>query len=144
MDKHKALAYIIQNDCLLVYNPDYANDPPYVANEKTSIPGGTIESGESPEQGLYREIWEEAGFSDISIIQKLGVFKYYRQSKNRYDIRHMYMVSPNVNLPKKFSYKVNSKGNDNNVVFEYFWLPVQEVKNKLSLDKGLYLCFANY
>ena len=45
------------------------------------LPGGGIDPGESPLQGLYREVLEETGWS-ISVKRKLGVYAQYRYMPN--------------------------------------------------------------
>ena len=40
----------------------------------TQVPAGRLEAGEDVEQGLVRELHEEAGLDDVRIVRKLGEF----------------------------------------------------------------------
>ncbi|MGA7937183.1 MAG: NUDIX domain-containing protein [Kovacikia sp.] len=67
-------AYIIRQSepgfyqLLLFKHPDCAEAP-------LQIPGGGVEPGESMEQALHREIFEETGLSNLTIVRPLGIAK---------------------------------------------------------------------
>ena len=55
-----------------------------------SLPGGGVDKGESIEQGLKRELFEETGAQNIKIIGELGLYQEYRPwYKDDYDIIHI-------------------------------------------------------
>lgn len=66
----KTLAYIISNNKLLVFkHRDYAE-------AGVQVPAGTVESGESVEKALYREILEETGIlqSEQRLVKHLKTY----------------------------------------------------------------------
>lgn len=75
-------AIVIKNEkILLLYTPRY---------DDYSLPGGGIDNGESIEQGLKRELFEETGAQDIQITGQLGMYQEYRPwYKDDYDIIHI-------------------------------------------------------
>jgi len=55
-----------------------------------SLPGGGVDKGESLEQGLKRELFEETGAQNIKITGELGMYQEYRPwYKSDYDIIHI-------------------------------------------------------
>lgn len=55
-----------------------------------SLPGGGVDEGETIEQGLKRELFEETGAQNINITGELGLYQEYRPwYKDDYDIIHI-------------------------------------------------------
>ncbi|MGB3367100.1 MAG: NUDIX domain-containing protein [Acidaminobacteraceae bacterium] len=92
-----ARAIVIEGeDILMIYTKRY-ND--------YSFPGGGVDKGEDIKTGLYRELSEETGAENISVISEFGSFEEYRPSYyDGYDIVHMmsyfYICSANKVLGK--------------------------------------------
>lgn len=65
-------AYIIRQTAqgfyqlLLFTHPDCPEYP-------VQVPAGGVDAGETTEQALVREIWEESGLTELRLIRKLGV-----------------------------------------------------------------------
>ena len=64
--RRKVFAYITKGDRLLVFA--HPNHP----NAGIQVPGGTLEEGETPEEGALREAQEETGLNDLSVVSFLG------------------------------------------------------------------------
>lgn len=58
--RRKVLAYITNRQRLLVFS--HLDIP----EAGIQVPGGTLEDGESPEEGVLREAYEETGLEDRS------------------------------------------------------------------------------
>ncbi|MBB1276172.1 MULTISPECIES: NUDIX hydrolase [unclassified Pseudoalteromonas] len=77
-----ARAIVIKNNkILLMYTNRY---------EDYSLPGGGVDDGESIEQGLIRELSEETGAQQISVVKAFGLYEEYRPwYKDDFDIIHI-------------------------------------------------------
>lgn len=63
---HKVLAYITHEDRLLVIrHPD-------APEAGISVPGGTVEPGEDPNDAVMREAFEETGLTGLELVRFLG------------------------------------------------------------------------
>lgn len=81
-ERTAARAIVLSNDdILMIYTKRY-ND--------YSFPGGGVDEGENIKTGLRRELSEETGAENISVIDEFGAFEEYRPSHyDGYDIVHM-------------------------------------------------------
>lgn len=59
------------------------------------IPGGFLEAGELPLDGMLREVKEETGL-DVRVIDQLGVYidRYDFEGEDFYTLNHYYIVEP--------------------------------------------------
>jgi len=62
----KAYVYVVRRDHLLVLRERVHKD------SGVQVPGGTLDPGETPEQGARREVAEETGRTDLVIDGSLG------------------------------------------------------------------------
>lgn len=68
---HKAVAYVVHEGRLLVFTHDHT--PIELAG--VQVPAGTVEPGESPEEAVVREVFEETGVR-ARVVRALGVGYY--------------------------------------------------------------------
>lgn len=89
--------------------------------KKIGLPGGAIEEGETPEEALVREIYEEVNLRlELESIQKIGQFSKTRP--NGYiNQNHLFLI----NLPDLDGF--NFKTNDEREVSEILLLPFSEI-----------------
>lgn len=128
--KQKVLAYFyrtsLQGKEVLVF--DHQNMP----EAGTQIIGGTVEENEDFVLALVREIKEEAGLT-ISKDDLVFLAKTTYQRKDRAEINHRtYFKIDGSMLPDHWSHRVISDGEDNGLVFLFYWMPVDQTFEKLT------------
>ncbi len=79
----KAIAYITRGDRFVVF------EEPETPGAGIQVPGGTVESGETLEQAVLREAYEETGLTQLSIVRALGV-QHHRRPSGRIHRRHYF------------------------------------------------------
>lgn len=105
-----------------------------------AIPGGRIEDGETPEQGVLREVSEESGLQGLSVHRKLGVSYYYRPEKQVWVTRHDFILVGNDSIPSTWQHVVYGEGEDAGENYFYQWLPVEMLT---ILDEELHVYLNN-
>ena len=69
------------SDILMLYTKRYHD---------YSLPGGGLDTGEDIEVGLVRELVEETGANNISVVSSFGIYEEYRPwYRPDFDIQHM-------------------------------------------------------
>ena len=63
-----------------------------IPNACLRVPGGGVEKNESLVNALYREIREETGLSDVTLIRKIGTITYYKPFIKRNVERHDFLL----------------------------------------------------
>lgn len=80
--RHAARGIVQNNDQILLLFTERYND--------FSFPGGGVDPGEDLTTGLHRELEEETGAREISILDHLGFIEEFRPHwKPEYDLMHM-------------------------------------------------------
>lgn len=100
---------------LLLFNHPDCEDAPL------QIPGGGIETGESAEDALYREICEESGLTNLLLIRKLGVSERCWLDTGATSRRHYFLLEALNTTPDTWSHIVHGTGLDTGMCFSYFW-----------------------
>ncbi len=134
--KEKVLAYIIREikskTELLVF--DHVDIP----KVGTQVPAGTLELGESPENGVIREIYEESGLENFEEIRFLGNFEYISKEKQEIHNRHVFCLK-SIETRDEWVHIVSGNGEDNMMKFKFFWVELDEAEKILVGGQGNYL-----
>ncbi|SDT24110.1 8-oxo-dGTP pyrophosphatase MutT, NUDIX family [Paenibacillaceae bacterium GAS479] len=85
------------------------------------VPGGTLEAGETLEECLVREIYEEARLEDIILNSYLGQISYPLEEKDTIITRHFYQLSVD-ECEEAFTIVVQSNDEDNGWIYKYRWI----------------------
>jgi 8-oxo-dGTP pyrophosphatase MutT (NUDIX family) len=126
----KVLAYVTREKHLLVFRqPDFPE-------AGIQVPAGTIEDNESPLDAVKREVTEETGLKDFTIVSKLGIFYYDMTAyRNEIQARHVYHVELHERAPEQWRHYETNGGNDlkEPIAFDFFWI---SLKNPIELAAG--------
>ena len=134
----RVAAYIIRqthqglHQLLMFTHPDCPEAP-------IQVPGGGVEPQESLECALHREILEECGLSNLTIIRKLVVAETcWTQPRRLILYRHCFLLHASQNTPDNWDYLVQGDGIDAGMKFSYFWHR-PAIDFKLPADLGYFL-----
>jgi 8-oxo-dGTP pyrophosphatase MutT (NUDIX family) len=99
------------------------------------VPGGTLEPGEAPEEGVMREAFEETGLSGLKLLRSLGTHDqdlaaYGSTGLHR---RHFYHLACPPGVPETWQhYETHrSDGEAEPILFDFFWIPIAEAEKIL-------------
>lgn len=102
----------------------------------TQVVGGSVEIGEDHISALVREVFEESGLIVlVEDFKKVGETQYQRKDKPELNHRYYFEMHSH-GLPESWSHVVKSDGQDNGMVFEFFWLSIKAAKQKLDGSFG--------
>jgi 8-oxo-dGTP diphosphatase len=118
--RQRVLAYVTRERDgrieLLVF--DHRDEP----ESGTQVPAGRLDPGETLEEGLLRELHEEAGLDRVRIVRELPVLGSWAE-RSRYD-NHAFEVRVEGETPDVFEHVVHGDGDDAGLVFVYRWVGV--------------------
>ena len=97
-------------------------DQPADPEAGTQVPAGRLEAGESLEQGLLRELYEEAGIDEVEIVRELRVLGDWLDESPYQE--HAFEVRSRGETPDSWEHIVQGDGEDAGMIFSYRWLPI--------------------
>jgi ADP-ribose pyrophosphatase YjhB (NUDIX family) len=117
----KAYAYITREadhaSAVLVFR--HRDDP----EAGIQVPRGTVDAGEDPAATVVREVCEECGLCEARLIGLLArdVEAQSDDPDLNWERSFFHLVAPNA--PHEWEHTVTGEGEDNGLVFSFFWLP---------------------
>lgn len=91
------------------------------------LPGGNVDPDEAVEEALFREILEETGLTNLTLIRKLGVQHYYKKFIDSEVERHDFLLTTTEELPDKWEFIGSGSGNDHGTLFKYQWVHAAQI-----------------
>jgi 8-oxo-dGTP pyrophosphatase MutT (NUDIX family) len=87
------------------------------------VPRGTVDASENPAVTVVREVCEECGLCDARLIGLLArdLEAQPDDPTRNWERFFFHLVAPNA--PDEWEYAVTGDGEDNGLVFSFFWLP---------------------
>lgn len=122
----RAIAYIVHDGRLLVFVHEADANP--LLESGLQVPGGTVEPGETPEEAVLREAWEETGLEGLRIVRYLGDDEYdARPAANAIIRRHFFQLAVDGDPPEEWRHveTLSSDGTGPHP-FRLFWLPLEK------------------
>jgi 8-oxo-dGTP pyrophosphatase MutT (NUDIX family) len=120
--KRKVFVYIIRvgEDTVNLLVFDSLEEPGY------EVPKGGVESGESLEEAVHREVYEESGLTGLNIIKELGKTHWSDEEQ------HFFIVEAPSDVADTFEYQVTGEGIDTGFWYRYRWLEIgRELEDRL-------------
>lgn len=130
--KQKVYAYLVRDGKeLLVF--DHVDFP----EAGIQVPGGSLDPGESIEDGVIRELVEETGCG-ARPVRYLGAFPWWFEAQGIWHVRHVYHLEPTTELPDEWIHTVSSGTEDKGLRFRCYWIPLAEARERLVAQMGDY------
>lgn len=136
--KHKVIAYITrikdqQKEILVFDHVDFLE-------AGVQVVGGTIENNEDPKSALIREIKEESGLIfSINDLMFIGESEYIRKDRPEINFRKYFQIQAK-DLLENWIHIVESTGEDQGLKFYFYWLNLEEAKDKLTGNFAEFFC----
>jgi 8-oxo-dGTP diphosphatase len=90
----------------------------------TQVPAGRLEPGEELEQGLRRELHEEAGLDDVRIVRELPLLGDW-VARSEYENHAFEVRIAGGGAADTWEHVVHGDGDDAGLVFVYRWVAVE-------------------
>jgi len=135
--KHKALAYITRvnqgvKELLVFDHVKYPHVSPQVIK-------GSVDENETYIEAVVREVLEESGLSLACSPIHSGSFEYKELESNQDWLIHVFVFETEENLLDTWEHIVSDGEEDKGLLFKFYWLPINEAKEKLVSNLGDYL-----
>lgn len=130
--KRKVLAYVTKENNLLVFK--HTDFP----DAGVQVPAGSIEEGEEPINAALREVYEESGLRNVSVVNFLGVYEYdmvpYREE---IQIRYVYHLKLNEPAEEKWRhYETHPDSGGEPISFDFYWVKLDTTNINLAGGQG--------
>jgi len=130
----KVVAYITDGGKLLVFQ--HTRFP----EAGIQVPAGTVEEGESLDEAVLREAWEETGLDNLQIRSYLGVREYDSSASGQSGIqrRHYFHLALSGEVPARWRHYEEhpSDGSTEPIEFELFWVKFPDGVPELAGGQG--------
>jgi 8-oxo-dGTP pyrophosphatase MutT (NUDIX family) len=83
------------------------------------VPKGRVEPGESLEEALHREVYEESGLEGLKVIKELGKTHWGNEEQ------HFFLAEAPSDVADTFEYQVIGEGIDSGFWYRYSWLEIR-------------------
>ncbi len=99
------------------------------------IPAGTVEPEEDLLVAAKREFFEETGVRINQDLKFVGNYQFFKEITNQLHDRHIFVFNGD-KLGDSWIHQVTGHGEDTDLEFKYYWLPISIAKDKLQANLG--------
>jgi 8-oxo-dGTP pyrophosphatase MutT (NUDIX family) len=132
--KRKVYAYVTHGERLLVFVH------PYHPDAGIQVPGGTLEDGEAPMDGVLREAIEETGRADLEVVRFLGEVERDMSDYGTAEVhyRFFFHLRCTGQPPEHWRHGefTPSDGGVGPIPFDFYWVPLAGELPELIADMG--------
>ena len=137
--KQKVLVYLTREtpagvDLLVFEHKD-------IPSAGIQVPAGTVDANEDLVFSARREILEESGLDLSCDFKFVGSYNYHRKDIDEHQMRNVFHVDGMGNLPESWEHTVGGSGEDEHLVFRFYWIPLVDAEKALAGEQGRYLEF---
>jgi 8-oxo-dGTP pyrophosphatase MutT (NUDIX family) len=118
--------------------------PPLHIKIPIQVPQGTVENGESVLDALWRELEEETGRSDWSLVERIAKVPFHATWRNEWQERHVFHLTATADAPDAWTYIVTDGKSDKGLHFEFFWLTLAKAKQTLHWSQNQWLALLTF
>lgn len=117
--RQRVLAYVTRHPHeLLVFE-----HPPLYPDAGLQVPAGGLEAGETPEQGVRREVFEETG---LACTQAQHLASYHWTRADTSQIWHYYWLPAPLSTPDEWTHTVSNGADDKGMEFTHRFVPLEQ------------------
>jgi len=133
----KIVAYITREtergmELLVLRHPRHWKNP-------IQVPQGTVENGEAVITALWRELEEETGRSDFTLVRQVAQVPFYADWRDEHQERHVFHLVASPDIPDTWAYVVTAGKSDKDLTFEFFWMPLEQAQEQLHWSQNQWL-----
>lgn len=127
----RVVAYVVRADGYLLVNVHADEERPW-EQSGLQVPGGGVAPGESPEVAVIREVAEETGLTDVSVVRYLGAKDWdLRPYVSMVARRHFFHLAVEGPVPDEWEHWERGGPDepareDGGVRLRHYWLPIAQ------------------
>jgi 8-oxo-dGTP pyrophosphatase MutT (NUDIX family) len=123
-ERERVVAYIVRAGSLVAFLHEADENP--VLESGLQVPGGGIESGETPEEAVLREAGEETGLDGLRVVRFLGEDVYDTRPFDPPLRRYFFHLEVDGEVPREWRHVERHASDGGEHVFRCFWLPLEQ------------------